>query len=653
MLKGINKRNLDPGANLKDDFYGYACGGWIAAHPMKGEHSRYGMFDFIYEKSRKQLNKLIKNLSANPDAAVKDTLAQKVNDIFSMVMDVETVTKNGISPLSSILKRIENLKEEEDFSETVAWLHHGLSDVFFGAGVTVDPKNSDAHIFGLTEVCLTLGDRDYYIEKSERNDFILDEYRKYVTRIMVLSGYSRKDAARVMKTVERLERLFAENKHSREQRRNPELRYNLFTTDDLKEKYKFLDWDKYFSYLKVKPEKVNITNPAFFEFLDRFIPTLTLQEIKDYYLYDVISSASSLLGEKFEILNFHLFERVMSGTRRKRPRWKRAMGMANSMFGEGIGKLYVEKYFPEENKKYMEALVENLREGLRTHITEASWMTPETKNKAIEKLETLRVKIGYPNKWKDYSGIHIDKDKSLWENVFKASLWFIDDNLGKLHKPVDKEEWHMFPQTVNAYYSPLNNEICFPAGILQPPYFDIKADDAVNYGAIGVVIGHEMTHGFDDQGHKFDKNGNLDNWWSEEDEKKFKDLSEKLVDQFDKILVAPGVHANGRFTLGENIADQGGLRVALTAYRHSQQGKKEEIIGGFTPLQRFYLSYAGLWASSEREEEKLQRVKTDPHSLEYLRVNQTLRNIDEFFKAFDIKRGDGMYLAPSKRVVIW
>lgn len=650
--KGINKLNLNPEADPRQDFYEYACGGWISRHPMRGEYSRYGVFDFIAEKARKQLKNLITTLGEDPESSVKGTIAQKVNDFYMQVLDKERLNREGVAPIKALIRKVEDA-DLSSLTPTLSYLHMGLADVFFGAGVTIDAKDSNAHIFGLTEAGLTLGDRDYYLEKNPVNDRIQREYRKYLFQMMKLAGFNDTDAGRIRDTVVKLEKLFAENKHTREQRRNPNLRYNLFTIDEIKSRYTFLDWDKYFEVLEVQPEKVTVTNPQFLDFINNLIPTLTEREIRDYFLYDLISSASGLLGEAFENLNFHLFERVMSGVKRKRPRWKKAMGLTNSMFGEAIGELYVKKYFPKENKTYMVGLVENLRGALGEHIRKADWMCEETKRKALDKLEALRIKIGYPDKWRDYSGIVIDPEKPLWENVFNASLWFIKDNLSKLSKPVDKEEWHMYPQTVNAYYSPINNEICFPAGILQPPYFDLKADDALNYGAIGVVIGHEMTHGFDDQGHQFDKNGNLNSWWTEEDEKRFKELASKLVDQFNRIVIAPGVHANGEFTLGENIADQGGLRIALTAYKNSGNFNRESIIGGFTPLQRFYLSYATVWASSQREEEKIARVKSDPHSAEENRVNETLKNIDEFFEAFDIHRGDRMYRPRTQRVVIW
>lgn len=652
MKRGINKDNLDITANPKEDFYQYACGGWIQSHPLKGEYASYGMFDYLRENAREQLKDLILTLGENPDAKTKGTIAQKINDVYNQVLDTDRLNSEGVSPILPILEKVEKMNMEE-MTKNLAWLHHGYADTFFGAGVAVDAKDSNSHIFCLGEAGLSLGDRDYYLEKNDTNEKILQGYEKYVKTIMGLAGFSEAESERIWKAVISIETEFAKNKHTREQRRDPNLRYNVFTIEEIEKRFPFVVWKEYFNQLGVDPEKVDIANPGFYDFLNKFVPGLSEREIKDYILYDVVSSASGLLGEKFEDANFEMFDRLMSGIEEKKPRWKKAMGLTNSIFGEAIGELYVARYFPRENKDYMKNLVENLRKALKEHIENLEWMGNDTKSKALEKLESLTVKIGYPDKWKDYSGIDIDPEKSLWENVFNASLWFINDNLQKLHKPVDKEEWHMYPQTVNAYYSPISNEICFPAAILQPPYFDLNADDALNYGAIGVVIGHEMTHGFDDQGRQFDKDGNLTNWWSPEDEERFKRISDKLVKLFDEVEIAPGVHANGRYTLGENIADQGGLRIALTAYCEAVKEGPMKEIDGFNPLQRFYLSYANVWAGSIREEEKLVRTKSDPHSLGKNRVNETLKNINEFFRAFGIKEGDRMFRPESERVIIW
>lgn len=479
-------------------------------------------------------------------------------------------------------------------------------------------------------------------------------YEKYIKRLMELVGYDEPSRQRVWDNLITIETEFAKHKKTREEQRNPQLRYNMRTMDQIRKDYPNIDWNRYFAALNLhNVDKANISSLKFLEFLNSYLPTLTDQQRKDYMVVDVLTSSSNLLGDEFENANFEMFSRTMSGIEEMEPRWKRAMTIPNSMFGEAVGELYVKKYFPEESKQYMKTLVGNLQKALGKHIDSLTWMSDSTKAKAHEKLATFKVKIGYPDKWKDYSGITIDPSKSYLENVSAASQWYAQDNYQKLGKPVDKEEWHMTPQTVNAYYNPTTNEICFPAGILQAPYFDVNADDAQNYGAIGVVIGHEMTHGFDDSGRQYDKAGNLSDWWQPEDADKFTKLADGLAAQFDAVEVAPGVHANGRFTLGENIADQGGLRVALTAYLDSMEGKEMKDIDGLTPLQRFYLAYANVWADNIRDEEILKRTKTDPHSLGRNRVNVSLRNIDKFFEAFGIQEGDKMFRPESECVVIW
>ncbi|MDE5774382.1 MAG: M13 family metallopeptidase, partial [Muribaculaceae bacterium] len=451
-----------------------------------------------------------------------------------------------------------------------------------------------------------------------------------------------------------IETEIAKHKMTREQRRTPTLRNNVLTVEELVNKYPNIDWNTYFKTLGLKEfDKVNVSSPDYLTWLNTYIPTLSDTQIRDYLTYEIIGDSASLLGDDFESANFDFYDRVLSGKEEMEPRWKRAMVIPNSMFGEAIGQLYVEKYFPEENKQYMLILVNNLKTALGQHIDNLTWMSPETKEKAHEKLATFSVKIGYPDKWKDYSEITIDPSKSYMENVYEAAKWYRKDNYDKIGQPVDKEEWLMTPQTVNAYYNPTTNEICFPAAILQAPYFDKNADDALNYGAIGVVIGHEMTHGFDDSGRKFDKNGNLVDWWKEEDAEEFTKLADGLAAQFDEVEVLPGVKANGKFTLGENIADQGGLRVAMTAYKNATADTEPYEIDGFSPDQRFYLAYAGLWANNIRDEEIARLTKVDPHSLGLNRVNVTLRNIDAFIDAFNIKEGDDMFRPTDERIVIW
>ena len=649
----ILKDNIDNSVNPKSDFYGYACGGWQKSHPLEGEYASFGTFNVLGEQARRQVRDLIENLGEDPQASVRDTIAQKVNDIYRQGLDMEERNRLGITPLRPMLERVEIMRKE-DLTDTLIWMMQGVESPFFTLGVGPDPADSDMNILHIGEAGLGLGDRDYYLVENETNTRIIDAYHKYINRIMTLAGYDTESAERIWDSVIRIETEMARHKLTREERRDPMKRHNMRTLAEIKEQYPHTEWEKLFEGVGLQNVKgANLSSPDYLKFIDSYIPQLTERELKDFLISGIIMESTGVLGEDFYNADFELYDRVMSGTEEKKPLWKRAMTIPNSMFGEAIGQLYVEKYFPEENKLYMVGLVENLRKALGDHIKALPWMSQETKEKALDKLNALRVKIGYPDKWKDYSGIHVDPARTYVENVLEASKWFTHDNYSKLDKPVDKDEWFMTPQTVNAYYAPSINEICFPAAILQPPYFDINADDALNYGAIGVVIGHEMTHGFDDQGRRFDKNGNLSNWWTTGDETNFKQLTAKLVEQFDTVEVAPGVHANGTFTLGENIADQGGLRVALTAYRDNCKESAAREIDGFSALQRFYLSYAGVWASNIRPEEILSRTMSDPHSLARNRVNVTLRNIEPFFEAFDIQEEDEMYRPIKERVIIW
>ncbi len=645
------RKNIDSGIDPKNDFYGYACGGWQKAHPLEGEYSRYGVFDDIAQKSLNQIRDLIENIGNHKDAHVRGTIAQKIYDIYTQGMDMETRNRLGAEPILPIVRRIESM-DRDSFADTMAWLHTGPGGGFFSFGVGADPADSAMNILHLGESGLTLGDRDYYLVRSETNDHILEAFHKYVITIMRLTGYSDVDAERVWNSVVDIETQIAEHKKTREQRRDPRLAHNWMSFEELEKKYPSIEWKTIFSKAGLEiPAGLNVSSVAYFDFLEGWLPALDMQKIRDYLVFTAICEGTGTLSDDFYDADFEMFGRVMSGKEEKKPLWKRAMAIPNSMFGEAIGQLYVEKYFPEKNKQYMLQLVENLRKSLGKHIENLEWMSTETKGKGLEKLNALTVKIGYPDIWKDYSGIDIDPEKTYLENVLAASEWYVKDNYSKLGKPVDRSEWFMTPQTVNAYYSPAFNEICFPAGILQPPYFDIEADDAANYGAIGVVIGHEMTHGFDDQGRQFDKDGNLSEWWSKDDAEKFKKITDRLVSQFNAMEVAPGVHANGVYTLGENIADQGGLRIAYTAWKDNVAGEK--MIDGFTPDQIFYLAYAGVWADNIRQEEILVRTQTDSHSLGRNRVNVTLKNIDSFQDAFDIREGDAMYLPAENRVIVW
>ena len=633
---GVNRENLDESVSPRADFYQYACGGWQKNNPLGAEYSRFGSFDQLGENNRKQLFELVENLRGQNNAP--GSIAQKIGDLYAMGMDSARLNKEGASSIQEDLARINNAKKE-DFTKLIAWMHT-FSSPFFGIGVMSDLKNSDMNILYWGQGGLGLGDRDYYLLDDEQTVKIREAYKVAIADLCKLSGYSEKDAQRVVANVMDIETELAKAAMSRTEMRNLAAQYNIRTMEQVDSVCPSVDWNMYLTDMYIpKVETMCVMQPASLEAVNKLLSTKSEQAVKDYLSFHLINAASDYLSDDFRAVNFKMSS-VITGAEQDKPRWKRALAVPDGMLGEALGQLYVEKYFPESSKKQMLELVNNLKISLGEHIAALTWMSDETKARAQEKLAAFTVKIGYPDKWKDYSGITIDPKLSYWQNV-------------KCGKPVDKTEWGMTPQTVNAYYNPSTNEICFPAGILQAPFFSPDALDADNYGAIGVVIGHEMTHGFDDMGRQFDKAGNMVNWWTDEDSKKFNELADKLVAQFDSIIVLGDQHANGRLTLGENIADQGGLRVAYSAYLKTKEAKENKTVDGFTPAQRFYLSYANVWADNIRDEEILRRTKIDEHSLGRWRVNATLKNIEPFYKAFGIVAGDAMYLAPEKRVVIW
>lgn len=645
---GIDRSHLDPTVAPGQDFYEYACGGWMKSHPLKPEYSRFGTFDELGENNRKQVHDLIMGLDASK--AAKGSNEQKIADLFAMGMDSVRLNRQGAAPIKKDLAKI-NKAKRGDVLRLMATTP-GLG-VFFGTGVEADMMNSDMNVMYWAQGGLGLGDRDYYLDDTERARSVRDAYKKFLVQIARLAGYSQKDAERLAANSMKIEHSLAEAAMSREELRNPAASYNPMAVAEIEKKFPNMKLTEYFAAQGLNNvENVIVGQPKSMAAVDSILSNATQQELRDYMAADYLSSAANYLSDDFVNAAFEL-SKVISGVEQQQPRWKRALAIPNGMLGEALGELYVAKYFPPSSKEKMVKLVKNLQTALGQHIDSLTWMSPATKAKAHEKLDAFTVKVGYPDKWRDYSKLTVDPAKSYWENVQAAIQYNTNFNNNDFGKKVDRDRWYMSPQTVNAYYSPLTNEICFPAGILQAPFFMPEADDALNYGAIGVVIGHEMTHGFDDQGRQFDKNGNFKNWWTEEDAKAFTKLADELVAQFDSVVVLGDTHANGRFTLGENIADQGGLRVSHTAYHNSLNGSEGETIDGFTPDQRFYLSYANVWANNIRDAEILSRTKTDPHSLGRWRVNQTLRNIDPFFKAFNIKEGDKMFLPESERVIIW
>ncbi|MBR5331937.1 MAG: M13 family metallopeptidase [Muribaculaceae bacterium] len=645
--KGVDLANLNDSVAPQEDFYGYACGGWMKANPLKPEFSRFGTFDQLGENTREQVKSLITNLDTKN--AEKGSAAQQIGDLYALGMDSIRLNEEGANPIKQDIEIINNTKREDIIDLMASMI--GI-DAFFGTGVDADMMNSNMNTMYWQQGGLGLGDRDYYLEDNENTNAIREAYKNFIKSITGLVGYDSIAQQRVVDNVMKIETELAKAAMTREELRDPMASYNPMAVEDVNKQYPNVDLHRYFQKQGLDVDTVIIGQPKSLAAVDKIMKNADIQALQDYLVAGYISSAANFLSDDFINAQFEL-SKVISGVQQIQPRWKRALSIPNNMLGEAVGQLYVEKYFPQSSKDKMLELVENLKLALGQHIDNLTWMSDITKAKAHEKLSTFTVKIGFPDKWRDYSNLTIDPSKSYWENVKAAIKHNVDFSLADYGKPVDKSRWYMPPQTVNAYYSPLSNEICFPAGILQAPFFDPKADDAINYGAIGVVIGHEMIHGFDDQGRQFDKDGNLKDWWTAEDAEAFNKLADILVAQFDSIIVLGDTHANGRFTLGENIADQGGLRVAYTAYQNSLKDKERVDIDGFTPEQRFYLAYANVWAGNIRDEEILSRTKTDPHSLGRWRVNGTLPNLEEFFKAFDVKEGDKMFRPASERVVIW
>lgn len=645
---GIDKANLDTLVSPKQDFYQYACGGWMVNNPLPDEFSRFGTFDQLGENNREQLKELITGLDRN--TAAPGSNAQKIADMYAMGMDSVTLNQQGATPVGADIATINTLNKD---SLTIAVATMPGISAFFATGVEPDLKDASVNAMYMMQSGLGLGDRDYYLLDTEEEQKIREAYKTYIYTLATLAGYSEADAQRLVNNTMAIEKQLAQASMSREELRNPAASYNPTAIVEIEKKYPNLNITNYFKSQGIdKIDTLIVGQPNFLAAVNSIIVDTDIQALRDYFAAGYLSSAASYLSDDFVNAKFEL-SKVISGVQEQQPRWKRAMSVPNGILGEALGQLYVEKYFPADSKAKMLDLVGNLQKSLGEHIDSLTWMSDATKAKAHEKLDAFIVKIGYPDQWRDYSELTIDASKPYWENIKQSILFNQNYNLADYGKPVDKTRWHMSPQTVNAYYNPTTNEICFPAGILQKPFFDPEADNAANYGAIGVVIGHEMTHGFDDQGRQFDKNGNLADWWTAEDAAAFTVLADSLASQFDQIIVLGDTHANGRFTLGENIADQGGLRVAHTAYHNSLNGENGEVIDGLTPDQRFYLAYANVWAANIRDAEILRRTKVDPHSLGRWRVNATLRNIEPFFTAFDITEGDPMYRPSEERVVIW
>ena len=645
--------NLDTTQDPGTDFFRYATGGWQDANPLTDEYARYGQFDALREKSREQLKELVLEQAAKESEPGSN--AQKVGDLYKMVMDSTTRNAQGVEPVKPLMDEVAALKNKSEIIPLMARNTRVGIGGFFGTGIGTDIMDSNSNQLGLYQGGLSLPEKEYYSDNDEITLNIRAKFQEYVVNMFKLHGFDADAAQKKMEAVMAIETRIAAKHLSRVERRNPLNSYHKMTYDELKSTIPGINWDEYYSILGINGiEVINLAHPEAIKEVAAIIADTPLDDLKAYLEWRVIRSTSNELTDDIEAETFAFYGTVLSGKKVQQPRWKRAVSTVDGALGDIIGELYVAKHFPPAAKERMTQLVKNLQVALGERIDAQEWMSEETKKAAHEKLNTFTVKIGYPDKWDDYSGLVIDPALSYAENCRRMSEFGWNKHVNeKWGKPVDREEWHMTPQTVNAYYNPTTNEICFPAGILQYPFFDMNEDDAFNYGAIGVVIGHEMTHGFDDQGRQFDKDGNFANWWTDEDAAKFNERTQVIVDFFDKIEVLPGLNANGKLTLGENIADHGGLMISMQAFKNATKENPLPVINGFTPEQRFYLSYSGVWAGHVRDEEIRNLTKSDVHSLSRWRVNGTLPHIDDWYTAFGITEESPMFVPQEERLKIW
>ncbi len=655
MKSGIDLTDLNQNVKPGDDFYDYACGGWMKKNPLPAAYSRYGSFDRLAEDNNKRINGILKELQENsyPNGSVE----QKLSDLYKLAMDSARREKEGLAPAMGMIQKMEAAKTVQQlFAIQLEMMTYGDSE-FFGAYMGADEKNASQNILNINQGGLTLGQKDYYLETDEATTKIREAYKKHIVRMFQLFGFKKGAAEKKMNNIFKVELALAKVSKSRTELRAPIANYNKMTLKEFDSKYPHFQLEKQMNAKGIASQYIQelvVGQPDFMAGADQIFAKITPAEYRDYMEWGIITSAAGLLNNEVRAANFDFFGKVMSGRKEDHPLWRRATSQVQGVMGEALGKIYVSKYFPASSKERMKTLVENLRIALGERIAAQDWMDDSTKVNALLKLNTFYVKIGYPDKWTDMSDLKIDAKKSYYENMQECSRfwnkWRIEHTAGK---PVDRDEWYMTPQTVNAYYNPTTNEICFPAGILQVPFFDPTADDAFNYGAIGVVIGHEMTHGFDDQGRQYDKDGNMHDWWTASDGKNFTERTDKYADFFSAIKVLPDLNGNGRLTLGENLADHGGLQVAWYAYKNATKNVKLPVVDGLTADQRFFLAYAGVWAGNITEAEIRNRTKSDPHSLGRWRVNGALPHIDMWYEAFGVKEGDKMYIPKEKRLSLW
>ena len=652
---GLVMSNLDTAVKPADDFYSFATGGWQKNNPLPAAYSRFGSFDQLQENNNKRINSILGDLQKKHYK--NGTIEQKLSDFYRLALDVDRRNREGIAPVKPVLDEIEGARTVAALRQLqLKYADQGYG-VQFGSYFSADDKNVSMNIFSVSQGGMTLSQKDYYINNDSATVAIRQAYRKHIARMFGLYGFSQADAERKADAVFRQETLIALISKSATELRDPQANYNKMTLAEFETAYPDIPLAQLAQAEGIKRAYIDtliVGQPSFMAGLDKLMTLQTADELQALMEWDVIQSSTGYLTDAIREANFDFFGKTMIGRKEDFPLWKRATNQVEAQMGEALGRIYAQRYFPESSKKIMEQLVKNLQVSLGQRIDAQSWMSDETKANAHRKLDKFYVKIGYPNKWTDYSRLVIDPSKSFYDNVMACRKFAHDKHIAdKAGKPVDRDEWFMTPQTVNAYYNPTTNEICFPAGILQYPFFDPKADEAFNYGAIGVVIGHEMTHGFDDQGRQYDADGNLKDWWTAQDAAGFKKRADMYADFFSNIKVLPDLHANGRFTLGENLADHGGLQVAFNAYRNATAHKPLKVKDGFTADQRFFIAYAGVWGQNITDQEIRNRVKRDPHALGEWRVNGALPHIDAWYEAFGVKEGDKLFIPKANRLDLW
>ena len=653
LSSGIDLKNLDTSVKPGDDFYHYAAGGWLKSHPLDAEHVQNGAFTDLYEQSQKRIQDIILDFASKPQK--QGTLGQKIGSLYNLLMDSVRLNREGWRPIKPTLDKIAAIKNRKEYQLVCAQLdRNGESTMMFGIGAGADQKDSEWNLVAVGQGGLGLGERDYYLSDDAQNKRVLEAYKQYLKKLFTLTGADEATAEKKTQAVIAIETEIAKASYDKVKQRDIDANYHKMTYTKLISDFPGIDWGNVFLASGFPAfDYVDVGQPEPIHAVEKILAETPLDDLKTYAEAKVISGATSKLSDDFRKASFEL-RKAMVGSKQDQPRWKRAVAVVSDRLGEAIGKMYVERYFPESSKKRMLELVHNLQTALAQRIDEATWMGDATKAQAKDKLSNFIVKIGYPDKWKNYDGLQVNDSLSLYENLCNISRWATDDYIAKrVNKKVDKTLWQMTPQTINAYYDPSTNEICFPAAILQPPFFDPNADDAVNYGAIGGVIGHEMSHGFDDQGSQFDKYGNQRNWWTAQDKKNFDARTKVLADWFSSFDVLPGIKVNGKQTLGENIGDNGGLNISFRALQNSMKEHPLAVKDGFTPEQRFFLAWGRVWASNMTDEVVKYLLTVDVHSPNYARVNAALPMIDAWYKAFNVKKGDKMFVPKNKRAHVW